>query len=215
MIDVQSALLHLKKDEKLHAHIRRLEVPTFTRRGARGQPVDAFAALAESIIYQQLSGKAAATIHRRFLELYKGKKHPTPKEVAKTLLATFRRAGVSKQKASYLVDLSKKFLDGTIDPSNFNHMSDEEIREHLVAVKGIGRWTADMFLIFFLHRPDVFPTGDLGIQKGFQKLHGMRALPKAAHMERLSRPWSPWRSVASRYLWLIQDTLAKDEKKSK
>ena len=105
----------------------------------------------------------------------------------------------------YLRDLAKRFLDGTIDPSNFKNMTDEEIRQHLLVVKGIGRWTTDMFLMFTLYRPDVLPTGDLGIQKGFQKLFKLKSLPDAKTMERLSKKWSPHRTVACWYLWELVD----------
>jgi DNA-3-methyladenine glycosylase II len=169
--------------------------PAFTR------SADTFESLCKSIIYQQLSGKAAGTIHRRFLELYKGVSHPSPKQVAKTSIEKFRSVGVSQQKASYLIDLAKKFLDGTVDPKHFREMTDEAIRTHLVAVKGIGRWTADMFLMFTLHRPDVLPTGDLGIQKAMKDLFKLRTLPSAEKMEKLAEPWRPYRTVACRYLW--------------
>ena len=198
---IKSALLHLKKDKSLRRVIQGHEKPAFNER-------DPFAALVSAIIYQQLSGKAASTIHKRFLALYKYKKHPTPKDVLKTTDSKFASVGVSRQKRSYLKDLSNKFMDGTIAPKKFPKMSDEEIREHLIAVKGIGRWTADMFLMFTLHRPDVLPTGDLGIQKGFQRLFKLRTLPSAEKMEKLAEPWRPHRTVASWYLWKIVDTNA-------
>ena len=160
---------------------------------------DPFASLCRAIVGQQLSVKAAATIYKRFVALYP--KGLTPKSVSKTSLVKFRSVGVSQQKASYLADLGKKFLDGTIDPKNFHEMTDEAIREHLVAVKGIGRWTADMFLMFTLHRPDVLPTGDLGIQKGMQRLFKLRTLPLPEKMEKLADAWRPYRTVACRYLW--------------
>ncbi len=198
---IKSALRHLKKDKNLRRVIQRHEKPAFNER-------DPFAALVSAIIYQQLSGKAAGTIHKRFLALYSRKKHPAPKDVLKTSDAKFQSVGVSRQKRSYLKDLSKKFMDSTIVPKKFPKMTDEEIREHLIAVKGIGRWTADMFLMFTLHRPDVLPTGDLGIQKGFQKLFKLRTLPNALKMEKLAEPWRPHRTVASWYLWKIVDTNA-------
>ena len=116
-----------------------------------------------------------------------------------------RATGISSQKLSYLKDLAKKFVDKTINEKGLETWSDDEIREHLIAVKGIGRWTADMFLIFYLHRSDVLPTGDLGIQNGFMKLFKMRTRPSVEKMEKLARDWSPYRTVASRYLWNIQD----------
>jgi DNA-3-methyladenine glycosylase II len=196
---IKKALQHLKKDKRLAAVIKKHK-PEFTK--AR----DPFEALVRAIIFQQLSGKAAGTIHRRFLELYKGKKHPLPKDVQKTSVAKFRSVGVSNQKASYLVDLASKFIDGTIVPKKFPKMTDDEIREHLIAVKGIGRWTADMFLMFTLHRPDVLPTGDLAIQKGVQKLFNLRKMPSPEQMIKLTNHWSPHRTVASRYIWEMLDT---------
>lgn len=195
----KKALRHLKGEPKMCALVKRLPKPEWTR----GR--DPFEALCRAIIYQQLSGKAAATIYSRFTLIYQSKKLE-PRLVAKTKLRQFRAAGVSKQKASYLIDLAKKFGDGTVDPKHFHEMTDEAVRAHLVAVKGIGRWTADMFLMFTLHRPDVLPTGDLGIQKAMQKLFGLRTLPKPEMMEQLAEPWRPYRTVACRYLWDSIDT---------
>lgn len=195
---IQSALRHLKKDKIFAKIIARHDKPAFNERNP-------FAALVSAIIYQQLSGKAAGTIHRRFLALYPKKKHPSPEDILKTPARKFLSVGVSRQKREYLKDLSRKFLDGTIEPKKFPKMTDAEIREHLIRVKGIGVWTADMFLMFTLHRPDVLPTGDLGIQKGFQKLFKLRQLPTPAKMERLAEVWRPHRTVASWYLWRIVD----------
>lgn len=116
-----------------------------------------------------------------------------------------RAVGLSGQKASYLKDLALKFTDGTIDPKKFPKMTDQEIIEHVTAVKGIGDWTAHMFLMFTLHRPDVLPTGDLGIQKGFQKIFNLRSKPSPEKMERLAAIWKGHRTVASMYLWRLLD----------
>ena len=107
---------------------------------------------------------------------------------------------------TYLKDLALKFLNGTVSPANFHQMTDEAIRKHLIAVKGIGRWTADMFLMFVLHRPDVLPTGDLGIKKSFQKIFNIKKLPNIKKMEKLAEDWRPYRTVASWYLWKAIDT---------
>ncbi|HYF12916.1 MAG TPA: DNA-3-methyladenine glycosylase, partial [Candidatus Paceibacterota bacterium] len=202
MIDVKKALKHLANDKTLFDAIRYLEIPTFERKNSHARTP--FHALAESIVYQQLAGKAAETIFNRVLALFPNKKL-TPQHLLKLSDAQLRGAGLSGQKMSYMRDLAQKFLDGTIDEKNLHRWPDEKIREHLISVKGIGRWTADMFLIFYLHRPDVFPSGDLGIQKGFQKLYAMKKLPTARQMERVAATWSPWRTVASRYLWNLQD----------
>lgn len=165
---------------------------------------DPFAALVRSIVFQQLSGKAATTILNRLLA-YFPKKKPTPERMLALTALQFRKAGISTQKTAYLHDLAKRFLDGTIEPKKFPKMTDEEIREHLIRVKGIGRWTADMFLMFTLYRPDVLPTGDLAIQKGFQRVFKLKAKPDAKKMERLAEAWRPHRTVASLYLWRVMD----------
>ena len=192
---------HLKRDKHLGALIKR-HGPLEHRRYHSMKP---FQSLAESIIYQQLSGKAADTICKRFVALFPNKKFPTPEEVLKIKIEKMRSAGISNQKAAYLKDLALKFTDGTIEPRRFSRMSDAEIIEHVTAVKGIGEWTAHMFLMFTLARPDVLPTGDLGIQKGFQKLFRLRAKPTPAKMEKLAKPWAGHRTVAAFYLWRLLD----------
>ena len=188
----------MRKQPRLEKLDLRDRKPPFKR------PSNPFSALIRSIIFQQLSGKAAATILNRFLGLFDDK-YPTPQQVAKLSDVKFKKAGISPQKMGYLRDLAKRFMDGTIDPSLFKKMTDDEIKEHLLVVKGIGPWTAEMFLMFTLYRPDVFPTGDLGIRKGFQKLLKLKTLPDAAKMEKLAKGWSPHRTVASWYLWELVD----------
>ena len=195
---LSDALTHLQKDEKLAAVMGRFEKPDIGREG------DTFEALCRSIIYQQLSGKAAGTIHERFLLLFP-KKKPTPKLLLKHEREVLRNAGLSNQKTDYLYDLSRKFSEGFITPEKFPEMTDEEIREHLVAVKGIGIWTADMFLMFTLGRPDVLPTLDLGIKKGFQKLFKLKELPDETKMQKLAKNWHPYCTIASWYLWRLAD----------
>lgn len=172
----------------------------------RRQPVQgAFESLAQSIIHQQISGGAAKSIFAKFIKLFPQNKFPTPEKVLKIKTEKLRTAGLSQQKASYLKDLALKFSDGTIDPKKFPKMSDAEIIEHVTAVKGIGQWTAHMFLMFTIHRPDVLPTGDLGIQKGFQKLFNLRSKPSPEKMEKLAKVWAGHRTVASMYLWRLLD----------
>lgn len=196
---VDAALKHLRKDARLKAVIARHPKPTDI-----GVRTDVYIALTRAIIYQQLSGKAAATIYGRYAALFTGGK-PDCKEFFKKKSDTLRAAGLSGQKLGYLTDLSEKFQAGFITPKKFPSMSDEEIREHLVAVKGIGVWTADMFLMFTLGRPDVLPTLDLGIKKGFQKLFNLRQMPDAEKMQKLAKDWAPYRTVASWYLWRLAD----------
>lgn len=192
---------YLRKDPHLGTFIKRYGPIVFRRKHSR----NAFRALSESIIYQQISGKAADSILGRFIKLYPKKTFPTPQDVLKTSDATLRTAGLSGQKAAYLKDLAAKFEDGTIEPKTFHRMSDEEIIEHVVRVKGIGEWTAQMFLMFTLQRPDVLPTGDLAIQKGFQKLFKLRAKPSPERMKKLAHSWKGHRSVACFYLWRLLD----------
>lgn len=194
--EIKEAVEYLKKDTRLKKIIARTPLPKFTR----GR--DPFEALAMAIVYQQLSGASAGAIWKRFRALFKNLE---PKNVLKIKEEKLRSAGLSRTKISYIRDLAGKFLDGTVSPKNFKEMADEAIRSHLIAVKGIGRWTADMFLMFTLHRPDVLPVGDLGIQKGFQKLFKLRTLPDAKKMEKLAEAWSGYRTIACIYLWKLQD----------
>lgn len=200
--DHSRSIAYLKKDKHLGKFVRNFG-PLWFRREHTKEP---FQALSESIIYQQISGKAAESILRRFKHLWPRKKFLTPQDVQKITAAKMRSAGVSPQKAAYLKDLAAKFLDGTINPKLFPSMSDEEIIEHVVRVKGIGKWTAHMFLMFTLGRPDVLPTGDLAIQKAFQKLFKLRTKPSPQRMRELAKCWAGHRSVACFYLWRLLDT---------
>lgn len=204
-----------KREEALAASVRFLRrdprIGAFVKRHGpiahrREHAMDAFQSLAESIIYQQLSGKAADTILRRFVALFPGKRFPTPHDVLHMQVEKMRNAGISAQKAAYLRDLALRCTDGTIDPKQFAKMSDAEIIAHVSAVKGIGLWTAQMFLMFTLGRPDVLPTGDLGIQKAFKKVFKLRTMPSPAHMERLAACWAGHRTVACFYLWRMLDS---------
>lgn len=161
-----------------------------------------FATLARSIVYQQLSGKAAATIFGR-LEAAAGE--ITPERVLKLRPAKLRSIGLSKQKAEYIRDLARRTRDGLLDFAVLPSLTDEEIVERLTEVKGVGVWTAHMFLIFALRRPDVLPTGDLGIRAAMKKLYGLDQLPKPDEMIRIAEPLRPWASVASWYLWRSLD----------
>ena len=194
----EESIAYLRTQPRLEKLDLRERKPPFKR------PSDPFSSLIRSIIFQQLSGKAATTILNRFLAIFDGK-YPTPQQVARLPDTKFRKAGISSQKMGYLRDLAKRFMDGTVDPSLFKKMTDDEIKEHLLIVKGIGPWTAEMFLMFTLYRPDVFPTGDLGIRKGFQKLFKLKTMPDAVKMEKLAKEWRPHRTVASWYLWELVD----------
>ena len=177
-----------------------------------------FEALVESIIYQQLHGKAAATIHRRLLESFYplcGQQHPEAQHLLDCPNEQLRAAGLSHNKSLALRDLAAKTIDGTVPTlARIRRMSDEDIIEHLSQVRGIGRWTVEMLLIFRLGRPDVFPVLDYGVKKGFAlTFQGLKPtqkvtpdlLPKPDVMQRRAQRWAPWRSVASWYLWRACD----------
>ena len=163
-----------------------------------------FHALLRSIIYQQISGSAARSIHTRFIELFP-RKTPTPKALLRLSIQKLRSVGLSKQKVAYIRDVAKKFSDGSLRHKKFPDMTSAEIIEHLCEIKGIGEWTAHMLLLFTLKRPDILPTGDLGIKKGFQVIYGLKSLPNHKQMEQLAKPWRAHASAASWYLWRAAD----------
>tara|TARA_Y100000815_G_scaffold51797_1_gene42215 strand:+ start:33 stop:647 length:615 start_codon:yes stop_codon:yes gene_type:complete len=164
-----------------------------------------YESLIRSIVYQQLSGKAASIIYERFLDLFVFDIYPKPKDVLEVSIETLRSSGLSYQKVNYIRDLSEKWQDGTMNLTDIDSMTDEEISSELIKVKGIGQWTADMFLMFTLGRPDVFPFGDLGIQKGVMIITNMNRLPTQKEMERKTKKWQPYRTVAAWYLWKLVD----------
>ena len=165
-----------------------------------------FDALAESIAYQQLSGKAAATIFGRVRALYPGRKYLDPKQILVTPDDTLRLAGLSRNKIAALKDLAAKTIDGTVPLSRaFARMSDEEIIARLITVGGIGRWTVEMLLLFDLGRPDVWPVDDYGVRKGFAKTFGRRKLPTPKELMKFGEKWRPYRSVAAWYFWRALD----------
>ncbi len=174
---------------------------TLTKARNRG---GAFGALAEAICYQQLAGKAAAAIHGRFVALYGGK--PTPAAVAATPDETLRAAGLSANKAASLKDLAAKTLDGTVTLARWASQSDDEVVRRLTRVRGIGPWTAQMFLMFQLNRPDVWPTADYGVGVGYARVHGLAAPPKPRELLALGEPYRPYRTVAAWYCWRAVDT---------
>src|SRR5713101_6754876 len=169
-----------------------------------------FDALAESIAYQQLSGKAAATIWGRVRALYPRRKYLDPKLVLETLDERFRAAGLSRSKIAALKDLAAKTLDGTVPSARaLARMTDEEIIARLTTVRGIGRWTVEMLLLFDIGRPDVWPVDDYGVRKGFAKTFGKRKLPTPKQLMKLGEKWRPYRSVAAWYFWRALDAPAK------
>ena len=162
-----------------------------------------FASVAEAIVYQQLNGRAALTIFKRFTAL--AGEPLTPEGILKLSDEQLRSVGLSKQKSSYLKDLAAKTAAGALDFSRLAELTDAEVIKHLTQVKGIGVWTAHMFLMFSLRRPDVLPVGDYGVQMAIKRHYKKRKLPKPHIMEKIAQPWAPYRSVACWYLWRSLD----------
>jgi DNA-3-methyladenine glycosylase II len=195
---MRKAINHLKKSDPV---LRVLIERVGACRIEYGAPE--FHSLAEAIVYQQLNGKAAVTIFKRFAAL--AGEPLTPEGILKLSAAQMRAVGLSKQKSSYMRDLAERTHRGELDFAGLPNQSDEEVIKHLTQVKGIGVWTAQMFLMFTLKRPNVLPTGDLGVQMAIKKHYKKRKLPKPAQMEKVAKPWEPYRSIACWYLWRSLD----------
>jgi DNA-3-methyladenine glycosylase II len=161
-----------------------------------------FEALIRSIVYQQLSGKAAATIHGRVRAMFDSET-PLPSQIAAAEHEALRRAGLSTQKAKYLRNLAEHSLDGSLPVESLHELGDQAIIDALTQVKGIGRWSAQMFLMFRLGRPDVLPDLDLGVQKGIQRAYRMRKLPTPAKVLEIGSKWAPYRTIGSWYMWRV------------
>jgi len=167
----------------------------------RGRPFDS---ILQSILSQQLNGRAADVIISRTYRLFLPGR-PTPEKVCAIPSARLRRAGVSPQKASYLKDLARRVVNGRLDLSRLSERDDEEIIRAMDEVKGVGRWTAQMFLIFSLGRPDVLPVDDFGMKTAIKNVYGLKQLPKSDRIEKIARPWHPFSTVACLYLWRSKD----------
>jgi DNA-3-methyladenine glycosylase II len=198
---MRKALNHLKKaDPVMGAIIDRVGSYKIEYR----EPV--FQTLVRSIVYQQLHGKAAMTIFGRLAEAAKADPM-TPESILKLRPARMRALGLSGQKMSYIRELARLTRDGVVDFEQCGSLEDVAVVEHLTKVKGVGVWTVHMFLIFALRRPDVLPTGDLGIRAAMKKAYGLEELPKPEEMERIAAPWRPYCSVACWYLWRSLDNV--------
>ena len=162
-----------------------------------------FQSLTRSIVYQQLSGSAAKKIFNRFKKIYSVSAFPKPKDVFSTDIEILRSSGLSYNKAQYIKNIAKAFLDEPDTYNNLAKMGDEDIIQTLTKVKGIGLWTAQMFLMFTLNRPDIFPATDLAMQKGYQAFFKLSALPKPGGMIKKSKLWIPYRTTVSLYLWAV------------
>jgi DNA-3-methyladenine glycosylase II len=191
------ALAHLRRVDPVLGEIIARVGPCRMETRRTGTHYDA---LVRSIVFQQLSGKAAGTIHRRFTELYPGKR-PRAELVRVTEEDQLRSAGLSRQKIGYLRDLSARVADKSLPLAHLGRLSDDAIIDHLVQVKGIGRWTSQMFLMFRLGRLDVLPELDLGVQNAIQRAYGMEKRPTPKDVLRIGEKWRPYASVASWYLW--------------
>ena len=170
----------------------------------RGRPPDPYGALLRSIVGQQLSVKAARSIYNRLVDLFGGST-PSPRELLAVDAETLRGAGLSRPKVSYIRSLAQHIEDGELHLDSLPEMSDEEVIAELTAVKGLGVWTAHMFLMFHLSRPDVLPVGDLGIRRAVERLYGLEGLPDTETLERLAERWRPYRTLACLYLWQSLD----------
>jgi DNA-3-methyladenine glycosylase II len=197
-VDWTPALRHLAAaDPRLAPLIERHGPPAY-------EPTrDPVLSLARAIVYQQLSGKAAATIWGRVLDLYPRRRFPPARAIAGTPDAKLRAAGMSTAKAAALKDLARHVVEKRLVPSRLPAATDEEVAAMLLPVRGIGPWSVDMFLMFALARPDVLPVGDLGVRKGMQRHFQLRKLPEPDRMRKLAEPWRPYRSVGSWYMWRL------------
>ena len=206
-VDAEQVMRELSRADKRLARVIR-RVGCFPTK--KQKPQHPFASLLQSIVYQQLAGKAASTIFGRVKALG-ASGFPTPEEILLLDETKLRGAGLSRQKIAAVKDLAAKTLDGTVPPlSKLRRMSEEEIHERLVQVRGIGEWSVQMFLMFRLGRPDVLPVNDLGIREGFQHVYGHKDVPKPQIILEHGERWRPYRSIASWYLWR-----AVDEKRAK
>jgi 3-methyladenine DNA glycosylase/8-oxoguanine DNA glycosylase len=202
----RKALTHLRRADPVIARVIDVVGPCRFQVRADGTHFDA---LVRAIVYQQLSGKAAATIHGRLKGLF-GDRDPRPEELLAVSEETLRSVGLSRQKLSYIRDLAARVASGELPVDNLHDLDDEALTEALVRVKGIGKWTAQMFLMFRLGRQNVLPDLDLGIQNGIRRAYGLRKRPKPKDVLRIGARWAPYASVASWYMWRVLEVPAWD-----
>lgn len=207
-----AAVMHISNS---HPRLAELVAEYGTPTGLTASEGSTFASLARSIVFQQLATRAAQVIWGRFLLACKCESDPTPAAVLATPVDDLRAAGLSGAKAKYVLDLARHYSEGILSDSSISGMGEDELRQQLLQVKGIGPWSVDMFSIFFAGRPDVLPTGDLGVRKGVQILYSLKELPKPAQMESVTESWRPFRSVGSWYMWRLTEAEAARTKKVK
>ncbi len=198
------AFAHLRAADPVIGALVKAHGPLDSEQRSRGRPPEAYGALLRSIVGQQLSTKAARTIYDRLAALF-GDRAPTPEELLAVDPAQLRSVGLSGAKASYLRSLAEHVISGELELERLAELDDGDVSVQLTAVKGLGPWTAHMFLIFHLRRPDVLPVGDLGIRRAAQLAYGMDQLPTPAQLVELAEPWRPHRSLACLYLWRSLD----------
>lgn len=194
---IDAALLHFRQNDPVLAEVTR-KVEKLKQRFDRR---DAFTHLCRAIVGQQLSIRAAATIWERVCALFGNKKALLPREILTTPVVVLRGCGLSFGKISSLQDLARHFVEGHIDPAQFPRMQSDHIIAALTLVRGVGVWTAHMYLIFGLRRPDILPVGDLGFQNGIQRAYRLRARPSEKTIHRLAKKWTGYESIAALYLW--------------
>lgn len=180
--------------------IGKIDLATRLKRRSEERPPDAYGALLRAIVGQQLSTKAARTIYGRVLELFDGTT-PSPEQLLEADESDLRGAGLSGRKVEYVRDLASHVIEGELELDRLDQLDDAEVIEEIVAVRGLGVWTAEMFLMFHLERPDVLSGGDLGIRKAIQIEYGLKEMPTPTKVEEIGEPWRPHRSLASLYLW--------------
>jgi DNA-3-methyladenine glycosylase II len=180
--------------------VGKIDLSTRLRRRKEERPADAYGALLRAIVGQQLSTKAARTIYLRVLDLFDGST-PSPEQLLAASEQGLRAAGLSGRKTEYIRDLASHVLEGELELDRLEQLSDEEVIKEIVAVRGLGRWTAEMFLLFHLERPDVLSGGDLGIRKAVQIEYDLAEMPPPTRVLEIGEPWRPYRSLASLYLW--------------
>jgi DNA-3-methyladenine glycosylase II len=180
--------------------VGKIDLEKRLQRRSEERPPDAYGALLRAITGQQLSTKAARTIYLRVLDIFGGQT-PSPEQLLEASEAELRGAGLSGRKAEYLQDLARHVISGELELERLDELGDEEAIAEIVAVRGLGQWTAEMFLLFHLKRPDVLSGGDLGIRKAIQIEYGLEEMPTPAQVEEIGEPWRPHRSLASLYLW--------------
>jgi len=198
------ALEELRRSDPVMRRLVDAHGPLDEEERRRGRPLEPYGALVRSIVGQQLSTKAARTIYERLTDLFDGRT-PSPAELLAADPEEVRSAGLSRPKVSYLRSLAEHVESGELELARLSELPDEEVSQQLTAVKGLGQWTADMFLIFHLGRPDVLPVGDLGVRRAVEREYELPDLPDAARLTEIGEPWRPHRSLASLYLWRSLD----------